>query len=131
MILSLSIGKSLEEIRQMTAKDVVRYRRFYSRCPFGPARLDLTAWHTANHIADWWNGQLKPMHESVLWFGKKRKRKAKPQRNPGNTGRMMVEAELAAGREVNFYDPDGNKIPMPEWAVEIYKAGLAKHGRQD
>lgn len=108
VILSLAIGKDLEEIGRMPAKSVARYRRFYNRCPFGPARSDLNAWLTAQHVWAGWNGKSKSMDESVLWFGKQRKKRpAKKKPPPGNIGRMMVEAAIAAGEKVTFYNADG------------------------
>lgn len=90
----------------MPAADYAQYRRFYSKCPFGPARLDLNAWLTASHIKDWWNGKMKLMHESVAWFGKQRKKRPpKKKTPPGNIGRMMVEAAQAAGETVIFLKP--------------------------
>lgn len=88
MILSLATGWPLPVIRAMPDKDYQVYRRFYAKCPFGPARGDMQAWLTAANFAAAWAGTMKPMHESLLWFGKA-KRKAKPKKRRGLTAADM------------------------------------------
>lgn len=98
-ILALALGKSLAEIDRLDSKEYAEWRRFYLLCPFGPARLDINAWLTAQHVWSGWNGRTKPLEQSLLWFGKPmRKRKAKPK--PNNAGRAWVESLKARGGAV-------------------------------
>lgn len=100
MILSLATGWTLEQIRRLPDKDYQRYRRFYLKCPFGPARGDIQAWLTAQHVWAGWHGKTKPMLESIVWFGGKKQR-AKPKVNPqrGRVGRAFVERLQAIEKE--------------------------------
>ena len=99
MILSLVTGMSLAEVRRMPDRDYQRYRRFYAKCPFGPARGDMQAWLTAANAVSAWAGKLKPMHESLIWFAKP-KRKRKPKRR-GVTSEQMKAWVLRCGGTVN------------------------------
>jgi hypothetical protein len=103
------MGKDLAEIRRMPAKDWQELRRFYARCPFGPARGDMQAWLTAQHVWAGYHGKTKQLKDSLLWFGgkgKRERRKAKlPQR--GMVGRQWVEGLKAAGLPVKMEKADG------------------------
>lgn len=96
---------SLEAVRRMPAADYVRYRRFYALCPFGPARLDLNAWLTAQHVWAGWNGKMKSMADAVLWFGKVKKRKPKRPKPIGTMGRDLVAAAKARGEKIIILKP--------------------------
>lgn len=61
--LSLALGKTLEELRQMPASDFALYQAYYAKQPFGQWRQDYNAARVAQTMA---GGKLQDL--MPFWF---------------------------------------------------------------
>lgn len=75
MILSLALGKTLDEVRRMPAADYQRYRRFYVRHPFGPLRGDMQAWLAGSIARSAWAKKAVPLGDALAIFDPPRRRR--------------------------------------------------------
>jgi len=106
VLLSLGIGKTLEEIRAMPARDLAQYRRFYARHPWGPLWETMTAWLSGAIGRQVYAKRPTTLTEAVAMFDPGRRRRRR-RRKPLQAGWVR---QLAAA--IGARDQDGKVVTV-------------------